>query len=105
MTNIQILDNDFETIQKYIALGREKFHLTINVEKNIKESIQIQRKHKSLSSMLDKHIRNAKKVNTVKATKIKTAMEELNILLDVDKKNLSISEAKEQYFTTKANQL
>lgn len=103
MTNIQILDNDFETIQKYIALGREKFHLTINVEKNIKEPIQ--RKHKSLSSMLDKQIRNAKKVNTAKAIMIKTAMEELNILLDVDKKHLSISEAKEQYFTTKANQL
>lgn len=103
MTNIQILDNDFETIQKYIAFGREKFNLTINVEKDIKTPIQ--RKHKSLSNMIDRQIRNAKNVNTAKATKIKTAMEELNTLLDVDKKHLSISEAKEQYFTTKANQI
>jgi hypothetical protein len=103
MTNIQILDNDFETIQKYIALGREKFNLTINVEKNIKAPIQ--RKHKSLSNMLDRQIRNAKNINTAKATKIKIAMEELNTLLDTDKKHLSISEAKEQYFTTKANQI
>lgn len=101
MTNIQILDNDFETIQKYIALGREKFNLTINVEKNIK--VPIQRKHKSLSALLDKQIKNAKNVNTAKATKIKTAMEELNILLDVDKKHLSIAEAKEEYFNTKTH--
>jgi len=103
MTNIQILDNDFDTIQKYIALGREKFNLTINVEKNIKAPIQ--RKHKSLSKMLDKQIRNAKNVNTAKATKIKIAMEELNTLIDADKKHLSIVEAREQYFTTKANQI
>jgi len=60
----------------------------------------IQRKHKSLSALLDKQIKNAKNVNTAKATKIKTAMEELNILLDVDKKQLSIAEAKEEYFNT-----
>lgn len=100
MTNIQILDNDFETIQKYIAFGREKFNLTINVEKNIKAPVQ--RKHKALSSLLDKKIKSAKSVNTAKAIKIKTAMEELNTLLDVDKKHLSIGEAKEEYFNTKA---
>jgi len=103
MTNIQILDNDFETIQKYIALGREKFNLTINVEKKFKTPIQ--KKQKSLSSMLDRQIRNAKSINTAKAIKIKTAMEELNTLLDADKKHLSIAEAKEQYFTTKASHI
>ena len=101
MTNIQILDNDFETIQKYIAFGREKFNLTINIEKSIKAPVQ--RKHKSLSALLDKQIKNAKSINTAKATKIKTAMEELNMLLDVDKKHLSIGEAKEEYFNTKVN--
>ena len=103
MTNIQILDNDFEAIQKYIAFGREKFNLTINVEKNI--NAPMQRKHKSLSIMLDRQIRNAKNVNTAKATKIKTAMEELNTLLDTDKMNLSVSEAREKYFTSKTNQI
>lgn len=52
--------------------------------------------------ILDRQIRNAKNINTAKATKIKTAMEELNRLLDVDKKHLSIEEAKKEYFNTKA---
>ena len=103
MTNIQILDNDFETIQKYIALGREKFNLTIKVERDIKTPIA--RQHKPLSHLLDKQIKNAKSVNTKKANTIKLAMEEIHSMLDKDKIHLSVEEAKEQYFTTKANQI
>ena len=103
MTTIHILDNDVESIKKYIALGRKKFNFTINIEKDTNSTPK--REYKPLSSSIDKKIRSAVSVNTDKALKVKNAMETLNTLLAPNKKNLTLGEAKEQYFTSKANQI
>jgi len=102
MTNIQILNTDFEIIEKFINYARKELKLDIKVE-NIKESKN--REFKSLSKLLDKKIRNSKSINTQKAEKLQKAMEELNSLLDPQKKQLSILEAKEKYYNNKISSL
>ncbi len=58
-----------------------------------------------MSNKLDKQIRNAKSVNTQNADKLRKAMENLNNLVSSTTKNLTLEEAKEQYFISKNNQI
>ena len=98
MTTIHILDNDVESIKKYIALGRKKFNFTINIEKDTNSTPK--REYKPLSSSIDKKLRSLKATNIQRANKLNKARKELNSLLNP---NLTLEEAKEQYFNSKAN--
>ena len=106
MTTLHIINSvDKNKIQEFINLGISKFNLEFKIEGDIIAQNQPQRKYKSLSSKLDKQIRNAKSVNTKKADKLKKAMENLNNLISPTTKNLTLEEAKEQYFISKNNQI
>ena len=75
MTTIHILDNDVESIKKYIALGRKKFNFTINIEKDTNSTPK--REYKPLSSSLDKKLRSLKATNIQRANKLNKARKEL----------------------------
>jgi predicted enzyme involved in methoxymalonyl-ACP biosynthesis len=99
MTTVYIDTDDKNKIQEFLNFAMQKFHFKIEVAQ---ESIN-QRKYKSLPNDLDHLIRSAKSTNTAKAQKLKTAMEGLHELLDSTKMNMSINEAKEEYFNSKVN--
>jgi predicted Zn-dependent protease len=106
MTTLHIINSvDQNKIQEFINLGISKFNFELKIEQDTKIQEQPQRKYKSLSNSLDKQIRNAKSVNTQKADKLKKAMENLNNLVSSTTKNLTLEEAKEQYFISKNNQI
>lgn len=99
MTTVYIDTDDKNKIQEFLNFAMQKFHFKIEVAQ---ETIN-ERKHKSLPNDLDQLIRSAKSTNTAKAEKLKTAMEGLHGLLDPAKMNMSVNEAKEEYFNSKAN--
>lgn len=77
----------------------------VNINKDNNSNSVKKREYKPLSSSIDKKIRSAVSINTDKALEVKNAMETLNTLLAPNKKNLTLGEAKEQYFNNKANQI
>lgn len=100
MTTVYIDTDDKNKVQEFLNFAMQKFHFKIEVAQ---DSVNNFRKHKSIPSDLDKLIRSAKPTNTVKAQKLKNAMEGLHGLLDPSKMNLNINEAKEAYFNSKVN--
>jgi len=104
MTTLHIINStDQNKIQEFINLGVNQFNFELKIEQDTKIQEQSQKKHKGLSNILDTQIRNAKSVNTQKAIKLKKAMENLNKLISSTTKNLTLEEAKEQYFISKNN--
>lgn len=99
MTTLQIDSNDKNVIAEIKSFVMQKLHVKVQIINDVEP----QRKTKSLSNTLDQQIKNTEFTNTAKANKIKEAMEGLNAMLDTQTKNLSPEEAKEQYFTSKAN--
>lgn len=100
MTTIYIDSDDKSKIQEFLDLAMKKFHFKVEISQN---SVNNFRKHQAISSDLDELLRSAKSKNTTKAQKLKSAMEGLHSLLDPSKMNLGINQAKEEYFSSKAN--
>ncbi len=97
MTTLQIDTDDRTKIDEFISLAFEKFDFKIKIKEEVKS------RKKTISSYIDNEIKNAKSVNTKKAKELKNALSELDKLMDKKNKNLSINQAKEQYFMNKAN--
>lgn len=79
-----------------------------NITKEVMEYIKnkFAKKDKTIiSPSIDQQIRALKVTNPKRANRLKKARKELNTLLDPNKKNLTLTEAKEQYFSSRANQL
>ena len=100
MTVIQILDNDFDTIQQFIKLGREKFNLTININNT---NTNLKNNETSLPDYLDKRLKNVKHTNKERAQKLKEAFEAIDKTIDNKKRHLSLNDAKNLYFNDKTN--
>lgn len=95
MTTVYIDSDDRNKIQEFLDLAMQKFHFKVKV------APLENREYRSISNDLDKQIRSAKSTNTAKAQKLKDAMEGLHDLLDPSKINLSVGEAREEYFNAK----
>ncbi len=97
MTILQIDTDDRNKIDEFITLALKKFNFKIKIKDEVKT------RKRPISSYLDTKIKNAESINTKKAEEIKEALNGLNTLVDSKNLNLSVSQAREQYFINKAN--
>ncbi|MBS9782546.1 MAG: hypothetical protein KGV43_01945 [Arcobacter sp.] len=97
MTTFTIDTDDKTKIDEFISLAFEKFNFKIKIKEEVKP------RRKTISSYIDNEIKNSKSINTKKAKELKNALNGLDKLMDKKNKNLSVNQAKEQYFMNKTN--
>ncbi len=96
MTTLQIDTDDKSKIDELISFAFEKFNFKIEIKDENKT------KKRTISSHLDDKLKKAKSTNTQKAVELKNALNGLGELMDKESINLSLNQAKEEYFLSKA---
>lgn len=96
MTTLQIDTNDTKKIEEFLALAISKFDFKIKVA-------DVGERKSGISSYIDQKIKNSKSKNSKKSEQFNEAIDGLSGMMDTEKATLSLEQAKEQYFSAKAN--